>query len=83
MAILEDGQSVVLEDGEEALFEDAQIVRVPPAYLGGETRYEDYVYLGNAGARVETPDANPKGTDDVRRTGTCWRRHRTDFLDLL
>ena len=45
MAILEDGQGVVLEDGQEGLFEDDQIVRVSPTYMGGETRYEDYVYL--------------------------------------
>ena len=45
MAILEDGQSVVLEDAQEVPFEDDRILRVSPAYLGGETRYEDYVYL--------------------------------------
>ena len=45
MAILEDGTGVVLEDGQEAIFDDDRIVRVPPAYNGGETRYEDYVYL--------------------------------------
>ena len=45
MAILEDGTAVVLEDGQEALFDDDQIVRVSPTYMGGETRYEDYVYL--------------------------------------
>lgn len=45
MAILQDGTGVVLEDGQEVLFDDAQIVRVANAYNGGETRYEDYVYL--------------------------------------
>ena len=45
MAILEDGLSVVLEDGEEAPLQEHRIVHVQHAYAGGETRYEDYVYL--------------------------------------
>ena len=74
MAILEDGTGVVLEDGQEALFDDDQIVRVPPVYMGGETRYEDYVYLAVLERewkhRMQTPSEQMSFAEQVP-TGTA------------
>ena len=74
MAILEDGTGVVLEDGQETLFDDDQIVRVPPVYMGGETRYEDYVYLAVLERewkhRMQTPSEQMTHAEQVP-TGTA------------